>query len=121
MFRTAGFLSVADVECARVGGVSHIFPEKKGVSFTFLKKMHENAIFSLIRGRGRTPATPYAGPATACYIIGTHSNNVLLWFTKRILGTDFLWPFPCVPNDYHSHLLKNDNTHRSSFLSSHSL
>ena len=29
--------------------------------------------------------------------------------------------FPCVPNDYHSHLLKNDNTHRSSFLSSHSL
>ena len=24
------------------------------------------------------------------YIIGTHSNNVLIWFTKRILGTVFV-------------------------------
>ena len=34
------------------------------------------------------------------YIIGTHSNNVLIWFTKRILGTVFCDHFPCVPNDY---------------------
>ena len=31
------------------------------------------------------------------YIIGTHSNNVLIWFTKRILGTVFLWPFSVCP------------------------
>ena len=30
--------SVADPECARGGGVSHILPEKRGVSFTLLKK-----------------------------------------------------------------------------------
>ena len=30
--------TVADPECARGGGVSHIFPEKGGVSFTLLKK-----------------------------------------------------------------------------------
>ena len=27
------------------------------------------------------------------YIIGTHSNNVLIWFTKRILSTVFLCPY----------------------------
>ena len=52
-------ITAADPECARGGGVSHILPEKRGVSFTLLKKMHENAIFS------PTPATPYAGSATA--------------------------------------------------------
>ena len=31
------------------------------------------------------------------YIIGTHSNNVLLWFTKRILGTIFLCPYNVCP------------------------
>ena len=30
--------TVADPECARGGGVSHILPEKRGVSFTLLKK-----------------------------------------------------------------------------------
>ena len=29
--------------------------------------MHENAIFSPIRGGGRTPGTPYAGSATDIY------------------------------------------------------
>ena len=60
-------LSVADPECARGGGVSHILAEKRGVSFTLFKmKMHENLIFSLIAGGGgrRTPGTPYAGSAT---------------------------------------------------------
>ena len=40
-------MSVGDPECARGGGVSHILAEKRGVSFTLIKKMHENAIFSL--------------------------------------------------------------------------
>ena len=53
---------MADPECARGGGVSHILAEKRGVSFTLFKKMHENAIFSPIRGGGgRTPGTPYRG------------------------------------------------------------
>ena len=39
-------------ECARGGGVSHILAEKRGVSFTLFKKMHENTIFSPIRGEG---------------------------------------------------------------------
>ena len=43
---------VAYPECARGGGVSHILAEKRGVSFTVLKKMHENSIFSPIRGEG---------------------------------------------------------------------
>ena len=55
---------MADPECARGGGVSHILAEKRGVSFTLLKQMHENAIFSTIRRGGRTPGTPYAGSAT---------------------------------------------------------
>ena len=37
-------------ECARGGGVSHLLAEKRGVSFTLLKKMHENTIFSPIKG-----------------------------------------------------------------------
>ena len=39
-------------ECARGGGVSHLLAEKRGVSFTLLKKMHENTIFSPIKGGG---------------------------------------------------------------------
>ena len=38
-------VSMADQECARGGGVSHILAEKKIVSFTLFKKMHENATF----------------------------------------------------------------------------
>ena len=58
-------VAVADPECARGGGVSHILAEKRGVSFTLLKKMHENSIYSPITGGGgRTPGTPYAGSAT---------------------------------------------------------
>ena len=53
------------------------------------------------------------------YIIGTHSNNVLIWFTKRILGNFFCVHIMCVPN--HSHLLKCSKTHRFSFLSFHSV
>ena len=46
-------------------GVNHILAKKKGVNFTFFLKLHENAIFSLMRwGGGRKPATPYAGSAT---------------------------------------------------------
>ena len=56
-------LSVADPECARGGGVSHMLAEKRGVSFTLFKKIHENPIFSPITG-WRTPGTPYAGSAT---------------------------------------------------------
>ena len=55
------------------------------------------------------------------YIIGTHSNNVLIWVTKQILGTVFCVHIMCVPNDYHSHLLKYGKMHSFSFLSFHSL
>ena len=34
-----------------------------------------------------------ADKATGFYIIGTHSKDVLLWFTKRILSTVFLCPY----------------------------
>ena len=40
--------AVAYPEYARGWGVSHILPEKRGVSLTLLKKMHENSIFSPI-------------------------------------------------------------------------
>ena len=43
---------MADPECARGGGVSHIMAEKMGASFTLFKKMHENSIFSPITGGG---------------------------------------------------------------------
>ena len=56
--------SVADPECARGRGVSHVLAEKRGVGFSLIKNMHENAIFSQRRGGGRTPGTPYAGSAT---------------------------------------------------------
>ena len=56
---------MADPECARGGGVSHILAEKRGVSFTLFKNMHENSIFlPIMGGGGRTPGTPYAGSAT---------------------------------------------------------
>ena len=44
--------AVADLECARGGGVSHISAEKRGVSFILFKNMHENSIFSPITGEG---------------------------------------------------------------------
>ena len=49
--------AVADPECARGRGVSHILAEKRGVSFTLFKKMHENAIFSR-----RTPGLSMLDP-----------------------------------------------------------
>ena len=59
-------------ECARGGGVSHLLAEKRGVSFTLLKKMHENTIFSpIMGGGGRKPGTPYAGSATGRSITAT--------------------------------------------------
>ena len=54
--------AVADPECARGGGVSHILAEKRGVSFTLFKNMHENSIFLPIMGGGA-----YAGYAL-CWI-----------------------------------------------------
>ena len=58
-------MTVADSECARGGGVSHILAEKRCVSYTLFQKMHENAIFPPRKGGGgRTPGTSYAGSAT---------------------------------------------------------
>ena len=69
---------MAGPECARGGGVSHFLAEKRGVSFTLFKKMHENAIFSPIRGGGGS----YAGYAL-CWIhhwYGTTAiTNILLF------------------------------------------
>ena len=44
-------MTVADPECARGGGVRHILAEKR-VLASLLQKMHENVIFSPIRGGG---------------------------------------------------------------------
>ena len=79
--RTNPKCAVADPKCARGGGVSHILAEKMGVSFTLFKKMHENAIFSPIRGGGRTPGTPYAGSATECGVCSTLTNLTLTCFS----------------------------------------
>ena len=62
-------IAVADPECARGGGVSHIFAEKRGVGFTLFEKMHENSIFPPI-----TPGTPYAGSATALIDVSSCSE-----------------------------------------------
>ena len=43
---------MADPECVRGGGVSHILAEKRGVSFSLFKKMHTNLIFSPITEGG---------------------------------------------------------------------
>ena len=55
-------VAVADPECARGGGVSHILAEKRGVSFTLFKKMHENAIFSPKKGGGVRRVRPMLAP-----------------------------------------------------------
>ena len=55
-------ISVADLECTRGGGVSHILAEKRGVSSTLLKKMHEYAIFSPIKGGGIRRVRPMLDP-----------------------------------------------------------
>ena len=65
--------SVADSECARGGGVRHILAEKRGGSFTFFQKMHENAISSpraVGGGGGRKPGTPYAKSASGLNYYG---------------------------------------------------
>ena len=54
--------SVADPECVRGGGVSHILAEKRGVSFTLFKNMHENSIFSPITGGGVRRVRPMLDP-----------------------------------------------------------
>ena len=55
-------ISVADPECARGGGVSHILPEKRGVSSTLFEKMHENAIFSQRMGGNVRRVRPMVDP-----------------------------------------------------------
>ena len=42
------------------------------------------------------------------YIIGTHSNNVLIWFTKRILGTVFLCPYNVCPKSLTSSQIRQN-------------
>ena len=74
---------MADPECARGGGVSHILVEKRGVGFTILKKMHENSIFSPITGGGRTPGTPYAESATGGHPYNYEPGATLLDFSDR--------------------------------------
>ena len=55
--------AVADPECARGGGVSHILAEKRGVSFTLLKNMHENSIFlPIMEGGGVGRVRPMLDP-----------------------------------------------------------
>ena len=54
--------AVADPECARGGGVSHILAEKRGVSFTLFKKMHENLIFFPNNGGGGGGGRPMLDP-----------------------------------------------------------
>ena len=60
---------MADPECAKGGGVSHILAQKRGVSSTLIKKMHENSIVSPLRGRG---GGAYAGYAYAGSLTGEY-------------------------------------------------
>ena len=48
------------------------------------------------------------GCASDFYIIGTHSNNVLIWFTKRILGTVFLCPYNVCPKSLTSSQIRQN-------------
>ena len=59
---------VADPECARGGGVSHILAEKRGVDFTLFKKMHENSIFSPTTGGVRRVRPMLDLPLQRCCI-----------------------------------------------------
>ena len=89
---------MASQECARGGGVNHILAEKRGVSFTFFLKMHENAIFSLkTGGGGRTPATPYAGSATAVLPLFSNPGSALALHLKHI-GIGYIWTYLESPN-----------------------
>ena len=54
--------TVADPECARGEGVNHILAEKRDVSFTLLKKMHANSIFSPITEGGVRRVRPMLDP-----------------------------------------------------------
>ena len=65
--------AVADPECARGGGVSHILAEKRGVSFTLFKNMHENSIFLPIMGGGVRRVRPMLH--TACISTVCSSSN----------------------------------------------
>ena len=75
--------AVADPECARGGGVSHILAEKRFLAALFSKKMHENAIFSPIRGGG---GRAYAGSQQAqrrCFNVETTLKNSKLTLKRR--------------------------------------
>ena len=86
--KSTKLLAVADPECARGGGVSHILAEKSGVSFTLFKKMHENSIFSPITGGGGVRRVrPMLDPPLPC-LSGllesyTFTNNLFIYFLHR--------------------------------------
>ena len=60
-----GSSTVADPECARGGGVSHILAEKGMLASLYFKKMHQNTIFSPKTGGGGA----YAGSATVVLLL----------------------------------------------------
>ena len=80
--------TVADPECAKGGGVSQILARKRVLASLYSKKCMKIQYFHEKRG-GRTPGTPYAGPATAVYkwpIKATDSAfNVFAWEASTIL------------------------------------
>ena len=86
MVRDLGFATVAYPECARGGGVSHIFAKKRCVSFTLFKKMHENAIFSPKRGGQRRLHPMLDQPL--CYEIILMIKHCGLLHSSAILASD---------------------------------
>ena len=68
------------VQCARGVDVSHILAEKRGVSFTLFQKMHENAMFSPIRGEARTRRS--ATDVTPSHCANNHDCDVILHSSK---------------------------------------
>ena len=58
--------TMADQECPRGGGVSHILAEKRLLASLYSKKGMKMQYFHQ-KGGGRTPGTPYAGSATDIY------------------------------------------------------
>ena len=73
---------MTDPECARGGGVSHILAEKRDVTFTLLKKMHENAIFLPVRGGGVRRVRPMLDPPLA--IVGV-PEKWIVEFGSRLM------------------------------------
>ena len=80
--------SVADPECARGGGVNHIWLKKGVLASLYSKKTHENAIFSPRKGGGVRRVRPMLDPPLEMdnIICGRCPANKVIEFGRCILS-----------------------------------